>query len=121
MNERLIQLDAEYGIRQLSDFAADGPLPDDALLDHGFFVQAMHMVVPKKVGIYATGSFIFDEFERKPWELSGGASFYPYGSRALRLNLHYIHVEQSPTGSSFGFYTAGQTGDTIAVNVDFLL
>jgi hypothetical protein len=112
---------AEYGIRRLSDFAADGPVPEDALLDHGFFVQAMQMVVPRKLGIYAAGSFIFDDFERRPWELSGGASFYPFGSRAFRLNLHYIHVEQSPTGSAFGFYTAGQSGNTIALNADFLL
>ena len=112
---------AEYGIRVLSSFQANGPLPDDSILDHGFFAQAMHMVVEKKLGLYATTSHIFDEFERTPWEISGGASFYPYGNRSLRLNLHYIHVDQSPTGSSFGYYTAGQTGDTISMGVDILL
>ncbi|HXV13455.1 MAG TPA: hypothetical protein VEC56_04555, partial [Candidatus Krumholzibacteria bacterium] len=112
---------AEYGLRVLSDFDADGPLPDDSIFDHGFYAQAMHMVVPKKLGIYATTGLIFDEFGRDPWEVSGGASFYPYGSRSLRLNLHYIHVEKSPTGSNFGYYTAGQTGDTISMGVDILL
>lgn len=112
---------AEYGLRVLSDFDADGPLPDDSIFDHGFYVQAMHMVVPKKVGLYATTGHIFDEFERNPWEISGGLSFYPYGNRSLRLNLHYIHIEKSPTGSSFGYYTAGQSGDTVSMGVDILL
>lgn len=114
-------LQAEYGMRWLSDFDATGPLPLESIFDQGFFVQAMHMVVPRKLGLYATTSLVFDEFNRDPWELSGGASFYPFGNRNLRLNLHYIHVEKSPTGSSFGYYTAGQTGDTVSMGVDILL
>jgi hypothetical protein len=112
---------AEYGVRRLSDFEADGVVPHDEIIDHGVFAQAMHMVVPRKLGLYATVGRVFDEFERDPWEISGGASFYPYGSRSLRLNLHYIRIDKSPTGSSFGYYTSGQTGDTISMGVDILL
>jgi len=112
---------AEYGFRRLSDFRATGPIPNETIVDHGFFAQAGYMIVRKYLGLYTTVSYIFDEFDRKPWEISGGASFYPFGNRNLRLNLHYIHVERSPTGSSFGFYTAGQTGDTISIGVDTLL
>jgi hypothetical protein len=112
---------AEYGFRLLSKFQATGPLPDDAIVDHGFFAQAMHMVVQKKLGMYVTAGYIFDEFERNPWEISGGASFYPYGTRSWRVNLHLIHVDQSPTGSSFGYYTAGQTGLTLSLGTDILL
>jgi hypothetical protein len=111
----------EYGLRRLSDFKADGPLPDDSIVDQGFYAEAMQMVVKKKLGIYAGTGYIADEFKRHPWEVKGGASFYPYGSRSLRLNLHLIHVEKSPTGSSFGYYTAGQTGTTLSIGVDFLL
>jgi len=111
----------EYGIRRLSNFNATGPVPDDSILDHGFYAQAMHMVVKQRLGVYATTGLIFDEFNRDPWELSGGASLYPFGSRSFRLNFHYIHVEQCPTGSSFGYYTAGQTGDTISIGTDILL
>ena len=118
---RGLSLQAEYGLRRLSNFEATGPVPEDSIFDHGFFAQAGYMVVKKRLGLYTTGSLIFDEFDRQPWELSGGASYYPSGSRNLRLNLHYIHVEKSPTGSSFGFYTAGQSGDTISLGADFLL
>jgi hypothetical protein len=112
---------AEYGMRWLSSFDATGPVPHDTILDHGFYAQAMHMVVPRKLGLYATAGQIFDEFNRKPWEISGGASFYPYGNRNWRLNLHLIQVEKSPTGSNFGYYTAGQSGTTLSLGTDILL
>jgi hypothetical protein len=106
----------EYSHRELRDFEATGPLPLNSIVDHGFFAEAMHMVVPKKLGVY-----VFDEFKRNPWELGGGASFYPYGRRNWRLNLHILHVEKSPTGSNFGYYAAGQTGTTVSLGTDILL
>jgi len=111
----------EYGLRKLSDFNATGPLPDDKIIDHGFYAEAMQMVVKRKLGLYAVSSYISDQFNRFPWELGGGASYYPYGNRTLRLNLHVLHVEECPTGSSFGYYTAGQTGTTLSLGADILL
>ena len=111
----------EYFFRRLSNFLATGPVPQDALFDHGFFAQAMYMAVPKHLGVYASYSRVFDEFGRRPWELSGGASYFPFQARSFRLNLHLIYVERSPTGSNFGFYTAGQTGTTVSLGADILL
>jgi len=111
----------EYTLRKLSDFSATGPVPVGSLFDHGFFVQAMHMVVPKRLGVYAATSYIMDDFKRNPWEVAGGASYYPTGTRSWRLNLHLIHVEKSPAGSSFGYYVAGQTGNIISLGTDILL
>jgi hypothetical protein len=112
---------AEYGYRQLSDFSATGPLPDDKIIDQGFFAEAMHMVVPNKLGLYGVAGIVRDEFDRDPWEAGGGLNFYPYGSRVWRLNLHLLHVEDCPTGSNFGYYTAGQTGTILSVGTDILL
>ncbi len=112
---------AEYYIRSLSDFDADGALPLSSILDHGFMVEGMAMVIPKKLGLYVSGSFIFDQFRRFPWELSGGASYFPLGSRTWRVSLHLIYVDKSPTGSNFGFYTAGQTGATLSIGTDVLI
>ena len=112
---------SEYYIRRLSDFIADGPLPDDSILDHGFMAQAMHMVVPRLVGAYAVGGYVFDEFERHPWELGGGVSVYPTGTRSWRLNMHILRVEKSPASSSFGYYTAGQTGTILSLGTDILM
>ena len=51
----------------------------------------------------------------------GGIVNFPYGNRIWRPNLHVIRVEKSPTGSSFGYYTAGQSGTTISLGGDILL
>ena len=106
--------------RDLSNFAANGPVPQASIKDRGFMAEAMQMVVPKTLGIYAATGYVDDEFKRYPWELAGGASFYPYKNRSWRLNLHVIHVEKSPTGSTFGYYSAGQTGTTVSMMTDIL-
>ena len=71
------------------------------ILDQGFQVQAMHMVVPRYVGLYATYGKVFDDFKRNPYEISGGANWYPSAARGLRLNLHLIHIVKSPAASNF--------------------
>ena len=111
----------EYSYRMLSNFEGTGPVPVDHIVDRGFFAEAMHMVVPGKLGIYGVGSYVYDAFRRYPWELGGGASLYPYGNRNWRINLHVIHVDRSPTGSNFGYYSAGMTGTIISVGADILL
>ena len=118
---------SEYWVRELSDYLPtvdSAPLPAEAaeaILDHGFQVQAMHMVVPRHLGLYATYGKVFDDFERKPFEISGGVSVYPTGQQGWRLNLHLIHVDRSPAASNFGFYTAGQTGTTMSIGTDILM
>ena len=112
---------SEYYFRKLSQFVATGPVPHGSLLDHGFMAEAMHMVVPQKLGAYVATGYVFDDFKRNPWEVATGVNLYPYKSRAWRLNLHLIHVEKSPTSSFFGYYTAGQTGTTFSLSTDILL
>src|SRR3954467_5954125 len=82
---------SEYYWRRLSDFQTiGGPVPMNSIFDHGFQVQAMHMVVPRLVGVYATYGKLFDDFKRNPYEISEGVSYYPSGTRSWRVNLHLI-------------------------------
>ena len=111
----------EYYWRRLSDFQATGPLPLSSIFDQGFQVQGMQMVVPRRLGVYGTYGYVSDDFGRKPWELSGGVSFFPTGTRSWRLNLHIIRIERSPTSSNFGFYASGQSGTTISIGTDILM
>ena len=111
----------EYYARTYSKFDATGPLPLDTITDTGFMAEAMHMVIHKKLGVYVAGGYVWDEFERNPWETAGGASFYPLGNRTWRINMHIIRVEKSPASSNFGYYTAGQSGTTISIATDILL
>jgi len=113
---------SEFYVRRLSDFlAAAGPVALESITDKGFQVQGMHMVVPRLVGVYLTYGQVYDDFDRDPWELSGGVSVYPSHTRSWRLNLHLIKIEKSPAASNFGFYTAGQSGTTISLGTDILL
>jgi hypothetical protein len=107
-------------VRKLSNFKATGPLPLGSITDRGFMLEAMHMVVPQTLGLYAAGGYIFDDFERNPWEIAGGASLYPFKSYVWRLNLHVIHIEKCPASSNFGYYSSGQTGTTLSLATDFL-
>jgi len=118
---RGFSIQGEFSYRRLSDFVATGPVPLKEINDRGFFVEAMHMVVPRKLGIYAVGSYIMDDFKRYPWEMGGGASFYPYGNRQWRLNMHVMHVDRSPTASNFGYYSGGMTGTIFSLGTDILL
>jgi hypothetical protein len=112
---------SEYSYRVLSDFQATGPVPQSRIKDQMIMAEAMHMVVPKMLGVYAVTSYAFDDFQRHPWELGGGASFYPYGNRQWRLNLHLLHLEKSPASSNFGYYQAGLTGTVLSLGTDILL
>jgi len=112
---------SEYYFRWLTDFLADGPLPQRSIYDNGFMAELGRMIVPRSVSVYAAAGYVFDQFRREPWELSAGVSYYPYRSRSWRINAHYVHIVRSPTGSFFGYYTAGQTGTTISFGTDILL
>jgi hypothetical protein len=116
-------LQGEAYWRRLSSFLTDVPLPASAagaIDDRGIQLQGTYMVVPRRVNLHATYGYVDDQFDRHPWELSGGVSVYPAQSRSWRLNLHLIHVEKSPTSSTFGFYASGQTGTTVSLGTDIL-
>ena len=107
-------------VRRISDIRADGPVPQSSITDYGAQAQLGVMIVPHYLFGYVTGGYIWDQFRRFPWEVSPGLSYYPLSVRSWRLNLHIIRVEKSPTGSTFGYYTAGQSGTTYSIGTDVL-
>jgi hypothetical protein len=111
---------SEWYMRRLSDFRANGPLPLTSDTDYGVQAQLGYMIVPDRVLLYTSGGYVWDQFKRYPYEVSPGLSVYPTGTRTWRLNLHTIYVYKSPTGSTFGYYTAGQTGWTYSLGTDVL-
>jgi hypothetical protein len=115
----------EYYVRNLSKFDLVGDSEKfstvpSSIFDHGFYALVSYEVIPKAVQIYGATSQIFDDFNRRPWDIVAGLNWYPAGTRSLRLNLHTIYVDKSAASSSFGFYINGQTGTTISTGVDFL-
>ncbi len=120
-----LHLQVEYYFRYLSNFDAQGPetalstIPS-SIFDHGFYATASYEVIPFTLQLYTSTSWIFDQFQRYPWEIIVGTNWYPAGTRSLRFNLQAINVDQSPASSSFGYYIGGQTGLTISTGIDFL-
>jgi hypothetical protein len=116
-----LALHTEFYYRTLSDLDADGPVPLSTITDKGYTIQLLHMVVPKRVCVYALTSGLVDEFKRNPYEVGGGVNVYPYKTRSWRLNFQTVYVHKSAAGGTFGLYTAGQTGPSITFGTDILL
>ena len=111
----------EYYWRRLDNFVATGPLPVASIYDHGGMSEASYMIVPKTLDLYAVGSYIFDQFERHPWEAGGGLNFYPAHVRSWRVNMHVLHVNKSAASSFFGYYQPGLTGTVFSLSSDVLM
>jgi hypothetical protein len=106
-------LQAEVYTRWLDSFVADGPLPVDEIEDQGFYVQAAFYPVPKKLELYAATSQIFGDDDAgfdDSSEYILGLNFYPTDTRAHRLNVQAIDVNDSPVSSTFGYYVGGLDG-----------
>lgn len=115
----------QYFLRNLSRFDITGTIPDpvnwrSSIFDHIVQVDISHMVIPKTLNAYVSGTYMFDKFERHPNEISAGLNYFPLHLRAWRLNAHFIYVTKSSASSSFGYYVAGQTGPTFSIGTDIL-
>jgi hypothetical protein len=88
--------------------------------DSGFYVQGAFYPVPKKLEAYGATSQVFGDksagFSNSS-EYLGGINYYITDSRNHRVNVQLIHVNRSPVSSAFGYYVAGQTGNTFSVGM----
>ncbi len=104
-------VNAQYFMRWLNDFEADGPLPLTSTFDHGLELTAGHFVVPKRLMLYGRGSWVFGQFGDSQ-EYGGGAKWYFLPTERLWLNAELIRVHRAPYSGAFTPYTAGLNGWT---------
>jgi len=110
-------LQAEYYQRWLDEFDADGLLPVPEIKDAGFYVQGSFFPVKQKLEVYGVTSQIYGDEDAGFGDSSEyilGMNWYPYPTRNHRLNLQLMDVNRSPVSSTFGYYTGGQDGWTLA-------
>jgi len=110
-------LQAEYYQRWLDEFDADGLLPVAEIKDTGFYVQGSFYPIKQKLELYALTSQIYGDDDAgfgDSSEYGVGMNWYPYPTRNHRLNLQLLDVNKSPVSSTFGYYTGGQDGWTLA-------
>ena len=104
-----VAVNAQYFMRWLNDFEADGPLPLSSTLDHGYELTAGGFVSPKKLLLYGRGSQAFGEFADSH-EYGVGAKWYFLPTERLWLNAELIKVHKAPYSGAFTPYTAGMNG-----------
>jgi hypothetical protein len=112
-----IFLQAEYYQRWLDNFDANGLLPVAEIKDNGFYVQGSFFPIRQKLELYAVTSQIYGDDDAgfgDSSEYGVGMNWYPYPTRNHRLNLQLLDVNKSPVSSTFGYYTGGQDGWTLA-------
>jgi hypothetical protein len=110
-------LQAEYYQRSLDDFDANGLLPVSEVKDSGFYVQAAFFPIRQKLELYGITSQIYGDDDAgfgDSSEYGVGMNWYPYPTRNHRLNVQLLDVNKSPVSSTFGYYTGGQDGWTLA-------
>ena len=100
---------AQYYLRWLNNFRADGPLPLSSTFDHGFEASAGYFVVPKTFELYGRASAVFGQF-RDSSEYAVGFNWHPWQNRGFRLIGEANYVNNSPTASIQTIYNAGMTG-----------
>jgi hypothetical protein len=107
-------LQAEFYNRWLSRFDyTGGSLPMSQIYDHGFYVQASQMIVPKKWELYTATSIVFGDKDAGFGDSSDvvfGTNRYLFGTRNCRLNAQVNFINKSPASSNFGYYVGGQRG-----------
>jgi hypothetical protein len=111
-------LQTEFYTRWLDNFIANGMVPVDEIVDQGFYIQTAFFPVPKKLELYAATSQIYGDEDAgfgNSHEYLIGLNWYPFNTRNHRLNVQFIDVTRSPVGSTFGYYTGGQSGQTGSV------
>jgi hypothetical protein len=110
-------LQAEYYQRWLDNFDADGPLPVTEIKDSGWYLQGAFYPIPRVLEVYAATSQIYGDSDAgfgNATEYLIGTNWYPFDTRNHRLNVQLMDVNGSPVSSTFGYYTGGQDGWTLA-------
>jgi len=104
-----LAINAQYFTRWVDDFDADGPVPLDSMLDHGFEASASYFVIPRRLTVYGRGSMVYGEFNDS-WEYAAGTKWHPVNTERFWLTAEVMNVHRVPYSGAFTPYTAGLDG-----------
>jgi hypothetical protein len=96
-------------MRWLRDFEADGALPVESTFDRGGELSAGYFVNPKKVMVYARGSWVRGQFGDSH-EYGAGVKWYFLPTERVWFNTELFKASRVPYSGAFTPYTAGMTG-----------
>ncbi|HLO80853.1 MAG TPA: hypothetical protein VK166_07845 [Chitinophagaceae bacterium] len=109
--------DADYFIRWVDELKGTGSIPVDKLSDNGFSLQASGMIVDRKLQAYGTYSKINGQYG-DPSEYTLGLNWFPFKTKAFRVNGEYINVKNSPVGYLSYPTVVGANGSVFMINLE---
>jgi hypothetical protein len=105
-------INGQYYLRWIDDFEADGPLPLTSTQDQGAELSIAHFVKPKKLMLYARGSWVNGQFADAQ-EYGGGVKWYLLPTERLWITAEVFHIDgHAPYSGAFTPYTAGMNNWT---------
>jgi hypothetical protein len=104
-----LAVNAQYFMRWLGDFVADGTLPLGSTYDHGGEFSASYYVMPRKLMPYVRTSWVRGQFGDS-YEYGGGVKWNYLRTERLWFSAEVFHVNKAPYSGAFTPYTAGMTG-----------
>jgi hypothetical protein len=104
-----LAINAQYYMRWLNNFVADGPMPVTSTFDRGYELSASYFVIPRKVLAYGRSSEVFGAFG-DTHEYAGGVKWHFVPSERLWLNVELMKLNRAPYNGAFTPYTAGMNG-----------
>ncbi|MGE3315258.1 MAG: porin [Planctomycetaceae bacterium] len=100
----------EYFFRDISDLAADLPVPDVGV-QQGFYVEGGFFLLPQQLELNSQMAYVTSKFGDRT-SYAAGVSYYPRRSQYLKLTIDATVIDGSPVNS---------TGSDILVGDDGLL
>jgi hypothetical protein len=110
-------LEGELYWRWLSDFRGINTQGIADIDDHGFQLQSSAMLVPRTVQAYLSGSAIRGIYGNAS-EIRAGVNWYVVRERGLRLNVEWLHLNDSPVGYTAVPYPVGGNGDVFTTTFE---
>jgi hypothetical protein len=117
---RGFSLSGEYYYRLVDDLNVKGEISEREFRDRGFQSQASAMVIPRVLQLYLYGSKIDGQYG-DPWDFGVGLNYFPFKTRALRLNAEATWVDNSPVGYLSYPLLVGANGTVYMVNLELNL
>ncbi len=114
---RGFSFDADYFVRWVTDLKGTGSIPVEKLNDNGFSLQASGMIVDRKLQGYGTYSWINGQYG-DPTEFTLGLNWFPFKTKAFRVNGEYINVKNSPVGYLSYPTVVGANGSVFMLNLE---
>lgn len=99
----------EVFMRWLDDFEADGALPVDSLMQHGYYIEGGRFIIPKKVDINFRYSEV-DGLYGEGTEIAAGINWFPLDTHKLKCSFDVTVLDGSPLNNSASDILVGDDG-----------